>query len=518
MNITKSPRSFFRICMVLLLVLGVLPQTVFGAPNKKNKKKKKDEPAYSKNIHGSQGMIMALKKIVKHDEKYAEPLQKSIEWLLVELVTNKDSITSVEDVKWRYPDGQFPDNRKLLMKVGGGPMIGDFPALYKETKDPIYMNLAKSACLAGIEKAEMEETPWGQGMIPRRIGGKPDFSGTSWGAGKYLMGMIEVYAISPDPKIQQMAEAIVRSYRKYGIVDDSKFGSTIRWPWIAAGKKMKSKEDPDLCETARCYGQGGSIETLLTFHAAFPEFRFSDEMSALDLANQSLRYLMDSSIPKGQGFTWQHPRFLPAYISKNNPGFGSGVAGVGYSFLLGMKANQKAGDKEFAALCKKYAIGAAYQSATMINNLKRLADSGERGQGHGLCGGAMGAGLFFEQLDVAIGEEIPELMEKLRDTGRHMIKLMDENKIEFSAGYGWPTHQTFNGQPAINVAVDYGLTGDVYLLINLYEWLKEPRALELAQGAADFLLSLTVEEPHGLKVAWINPMPQTKKAVKKNEN
>jgi len=479
-NIQKIHRG----CLVLMLCACVFACGPASA-------EKSERDVYSYNSHGAMGFITALAHITAVDPSYKEPLDKAVNWLIEELTEKIDN----GKITWRNTAGSDLKDARLNRVQGGEPQCEPFGALYVQFEEKRFADLAESGCLAMIKSiGKSKKTPWGPGYAIRTMAGVPDLSGAIWGSGRYLNQMTTIHHIRPNPKIKETAYALVRTYRQHGVLEGEAAESMISWISMDAKKKNNIP-----IETGRCYGQAGSAEALLGFHKEFESFRFPDKVSALDLANQSLRFLAKNAQVDEERFFWKHG----SKKKKDNqsPGFGGGAAGIGHAFLLGMEANQKAGNEEMAALCRKYAIGAAHYITDTMQNPSRNYNEGMMAPG--LCGGVAGAALFLRLMDERFGKDDPKLSKELRTAGQNIGKRLNKKKLQLKEGIAWSTSTKQYGANSVNLALDYGQTGQIYVLVELYEWLKDETYLKMARQATDFMLSVAVEEPHGLKIPWI---------------
>jgi len=485
-NLKKQAGVHVLCALLLVCLVGAIP--AYAAKGDKKGKKNDPTQVYSTNIHGATGLVLALVSIVDHRPEYQESLDDAISWLVDQLVAKHSN----GKVTWRVTDVKKLGDAWTARKGGGKPQITPFDKLYLKYAEPRYLDFAEAGAMWRIQQGGSSSTPWGKGIILSSKRHRNTSAGASHGAPNTVLGLCEVYAIRPNSKIKSACESAIKHFRYEALVVDS--GEETMMYWHYKGGAGSKKEDKNICETGRCYGQAGTLETLLLFHETFPKFRFSDGLSALDMANQNFRYMANLAIEDGNGYNWDYTRNLPN-VRMKNPGYGSGVAGIGQAFLLGMDANQKAGNEEMVILCKKYALGAANQVMNMIQ--------GSSPAGSGLCGGGMGAALFLHDMDRHYEKTDPALSKSLKSTGRKIGQLLDKKKMLFKTGIGWPAKGSFGGRNAVNFALDYGQTGQIIILVELYEWLGDKKYLDMAGKAVDFMLAASIKEETGIKIPWI---------------
>ncbi len=456
-----------------------------------------DGPAFLTDSHGASGVVHAFLKLSEIDPQYEKQWQGALDWLIY--VAQRDEQGRMAwPMSTSAPEGH--PNRRLNV-MANCHIARMFIEGYRTSGEARYKDAAIAGVRTLVERfARQKETRlgtawcWSHGYRPGDESAGV-LAGHSHGLGNPLDLLLEAYALSRDPRLEEPLRGILVNLRTGGRETEGEGGTRLAWPAL---------KNPDVYETGYCYGQAGIALPLLRMAELLPHMKLKDGTTALSMANANLRYLMSVARQQGDGYVWPHMRHEE---TTRNIGYGSGTGGIGWAFLRGAEVNRKS-DPAFAAECEKYARGAARYATELVHNYRgpqRLTSPGGDG-GFGVCGGAGGAGHFLMRYAEHCRQDDPALAERIDEAIARIAHLVAASAERLQDGtMVCPDRQHFR---RINLALDYGQTGVVLGLAWMGQYLKDEEILAVARRVADYIAKQAVAEGGGLKFAQFQPLPE----------
>ena len=337
--------------------------------------------------------------------------------------------------------------------------------------------------------------------------------GRSHGTGKNLGSLAEMYTLTGDEKFKKWAFLQAKVIKNDAEEWTDEDGTSLTTWRLKPGERSAWRRTD--WRTGWCYGTVGMVSGLMDFYDAFPDFRFEDGKSALDVASAALNWIITKRVIVGPGWVFMNMR---ADGPSENPGWGSGVAGIGYGFMRGYEYHKDT-DPELAEVY----LNAARKSAIYIYDLLRDPNESPAMKGHnlsrwdylgrahriqpggfeslnlGLCGGVGGTGRFLMPMAKLMKDKDPELAEKCLKSADVVAGWFKTRSIPCGKGVAWTARPKFGGENTINMAIDYGLTGMVLGIYVIADETDDPVLKELTRKAIDGMISLAVEEGDGYK-------------------
>ena len=105
-------------------------------------------------------------------------------------------------------------------------------------------------------------------------------------------------------------------------------------------------------------------------------------------------------------------------------------------------------------------------------------------------------------------EKEPEFLQRAYEACRHHALRMIANAREIDGMLAWVDPKPQKGfkvdanMDLVNMAIDYGQTGVVYVLSETGKYLKDQEILEAAKKGADFIVKHAVKTERGYKFPW----------------
>ena len=483
-------RSLGGFLLALVCLVAALP----AAPVEMEE----NSPGYLTDMHGAGGVLRALLEVKDEFPQYEKYMRGTLQWLYDVRIERDGAYTWM--MSTTAPEGH-PSHRESPGVAFQTASI--ILQIDPELNDPLYSTLYEG-CMKTLEKryssAQAKRSPKG------RKAKQPIGLGHSHGLGSSLSGMSELYSLTKDERFRSWAISTADLIKDNADEWKAEDGSPM------ATWRLKPNERPAWRQTdwrtGWCYGTAGMVYGLMEFHNVFPDHRFHDGSSALDLASAGLNWLITKKVTTGKGWSFQNMR---TDGPSENPGWGSGVAGIGYVFLRGYEY-YKDSDPDLAAIY----LDAARKSAVYIVELLELGWD-YQGKAHrvqngtfehlnlALCGGVGGTGRFLVPMARAIEESDAELAERCIAATRVIASWYRTRAISCGSGIAWTARPKFGGENTINMAIDYGLTGMIIALHDLAVGLDDPELMELTGKALEGMVSLAVKEGDGYKWPLFTP-------------
>ena len=330
---------------------------------------------------------------------------------------------------------------------------------------------------------------------------KPFFAtGHSHGPGAYLAAFSNMYRDTADPRAKELAIGIANLTKDAAL---EKMGRD-RMPqatWLTVWPDMPT------WRTGWCYGTAGVSFGLMDFHDVFPDYRFYDGSSALDMAHAGMNWVATKRVDVKDGCTFE--RIRAATKPTENIGWGSGVGGIGATYLRGYQYAVKERPKQAKRhlelalavarhICNQLEGGWDYVGKThVVQDNKK-----EEELNLGFCGGLGGTHIFLLDLADAIESTQPELAQRCRRNCDVVGGWFVNRSIRLNDGIAWHGREKEGGDKVVSLAIDYGLTGMVIGLHKLAVERPKPDYEKAWRGATRGLVSLGVTEGAGLKWPW----------------
>jgi len=441
--------------LLLMLTLGCPPQAY--------------EPEYWVDTHGAAGVAMFLGEIRTIDPSYDPYYFGGLDWLVATAIWQGDMCGWVLD-----PDAQQGDPNYRITR-GEQYIITGLINGYLASGNTAYRDTALGSLKLLLDWATPDEgNPYGPGYSwgTRR-------AGHTWGPG--LIGDVLVTAYNDLPGTQTLVTPYLQGLC-YWLLDQAVIGDdglgnpTVMWP---------EEEGGTAYETGYCYGNAGILAFLINAAMHFPTLTFPAGSPVNDLrefSNASTRWLLSEAEPypgPDDGIIWRYMRHSEL---SDNVGFGSGVSGIGVQ-LLDMHALNKTADPAFAALCLENAGKAA---STVIHEINEATSIQQ-----GMCGGEGGVHLFLLPLADEVEGTDPQLAQACRDAVGRVADFVVASRITFHGERtGWKAGTHLHAQ-AVNVALDYGVTGLGLVLYQAGTELGRQDLVVVAGKAAEYIRFIT---------------------------
>jgi hypothetical protein len=454
------------------------------------------EPAYFTDYHGSVAAALCFESVSQYDEKYKEHWKGALDWLVATGEEHRGA------VRWPWltnpPQGHHTQGVYFPSMFYVGVLLDG----YEEFKDPVYLETAKKAAEHSKKNFFTRiDTAYGQGLTF-------NFRGHEARCCKFLDGGLSTARLAKatgDAKYRECMIGLLRRLRDMGIQEEDSQGRPML-SWTNYNDKTRT--------TGWCHGIAGALDDLYAAAEAMPDFRFPDGVSILDMAFQGLNYLGDVAVEHEDGITWMYIRHYEGL--SDNIGRGSGTSGIGYQFLIGARKAKEAGRDEDAA---RYLEIAHRVGQSIVKKIERGYYAHQTGaepyegkieslpyRGGGVAGACGGISFAARYLGELIKDTDDETQARLyRHTALNVADRIVAARLPQAVGSGWLANSKF-GVNVMNNAVDYGSTGIVITLTQLYDVLGVSRYLEVAYEGADCLIDQAVEEEGGHKWAQIVPM------------
>lgn len=456
-----------------------------------------DLPSYMTDSHGAAGVVWAMFSLAEADPTYLECAEQTLAWLDHVKKTDAEG-----RVYWTLHVPPPPGDPKRQVKLEGLPLtIRMFFDAHEKTGFPEYREtaLAASRWLAEVG-ADKWETDLGTAYGWPFAWGLKDaglVAGHSHGLGKFIHLFMRAYQAEPEPAFEKALTGILVNLKTRAI--DMEDGS-LAWPAF----QWSHLEEKDVILTGYCYGQAGLIVPLMELARTMPDLKLSDGTTPCAMANGALRYLMGRALGTEVGHLWPYMRHSK---ESNNPGFGSGVGGIGWAFLEGYRTNRELGNEDFAAECMKYARSAADYALHLVEAAPTGVFKGGGGStGFGVCGGAGGTAFMPMLLAMEIGDRDEKFQAQVNQSMRKISALLIESGTPLDGTLAWPLNPRERKQfdiksdsMTVNLALDYGQTGVLLSLAEMGKYIRDEEILDAAKKAADFIIRHAVKSEEGWK-------------------
>lgn len=464
-----------------------------------------DPPHYMTDIHGAGGALRALLGIVDDYPQFEPYIEGTVNWLYNVRIETDAGVT------WK--------NAVTLAPPGYPAHFGDWVCGVKSVyiawlcaqvdqrkPNPRCRELVQKT-LRFIETQELPvETRSGYGcQFPGRAGGKTASGAGAgyWnGKGAVVYMFSHLYELTGDRQWKKFSEGLLNVLKDEAIETVENGTPLAMWYWNKRGK---------VWHTGFCYGTAGNVWGLLKAAQVFPDHRFHDGTSPLELANAGLNWLASKAIREGEGLSWPNVRYV---TPTENVGWGGGAGGIGGTFLRGYQVN-KTNNPEVAGRYLEVARKTAVKIVTQLEGGwdyrgKTFASQTGKPMEYNLawCGGVGGTGRFLVPFANEIEARDPELAKRCRNASRIVAQWFLDEALPFGDGVVWHARKQFGGKRAVNFALDYGMSGMTLSVHQLARELKDPKLDKLALDAAKGMVALGVREGDGIKWPLITPLPK----------
>ncbi|NOX52915.1 MAG: hypothetical protein GXP27_00440 [Planctomycetes bacterium] len=459
-----------------------------------------DGPAYLTDSHGASGVVHAFLELSEVAPEYDKYWKGALNWLMSVAKRDKQGY-----LYWYMsttaPKGH-PSHRISI--PGMCHVTRMFLAGYKRCGDERYRKTGLEAARTMVERfSRQKQTPYGTAWAWSHAYRPNDrtqglLAGHSHGLGNLIDTLLDAYEAATDKafkrELEEALTGLLVNLRARAVQTQKDGRMLIAWP---------SRRNRDVVETGYCYGQAGLVLPLLRLAEVFPNMKLSDGTTPLTLANGSLRYLMSVAKEARGGYVWPYMRHSKR---SKNIGYGSGTAGIGWSFLRGAEVNRKI-DPAFAEECMKYAKGAVTYAVNLVLNYKgpgRLKQPGGEA-GFGVCGGAAGGGFLLIQYAQTVGDREPALVQRINRAVERIARMVVKSATEIDGTLACPDRTHFK---RVNIALDYGQTGIVLGLSVAGKYLKNEKLIDAAKKVANYIAQRALPEGGGYKFAQFHPLPK----------
>jgi len=490
------------VCLVLILTI------VFGAESA-SAVKPENGPEYLTDGHAAGGVVRSMLALGEVCPEYLKYADGTLQWIMS--VAEKDDQGRIY---WYQSVSAAKGHPNRKVKPGAMCMTTTllFDACERTGREEFGRTADAAARWLLEVPSRREETSLGAAWSwpftyhpsatkPTSFGGWA--SGYNYGVGKYVPVLVALHRQRPEKKYEDALRGIVLQCKIRAIdLGDGKIA------WAAPELPNFTQNNVKICN-GYCFGVAGTAMHLLELHEYMPDVKLEDGTSALDLANGALRYLMSEARPAKKGFRWPYMRNTR---DSKTPGYGSGTGGIGLAFLKAYQLNRREGNDEFAEQCMRYSRGAAEYALFAVGTTKAgtpMADSGGT-TGYGICGGAGGTAILPMELAKEIGQEDPEFMNRAGKAARHVALSVIASATEIDGTLAWivsPGGRVSLGfrrdVEIVNMALDYGQTGNVLGLAETAKFLDDDEILDAAKKAADFIVKNIVKDDNGFKTPRI---------------
>lgn len=434
-----------------------------------------DGPAYMTDTHGASGVCWFLGRMIELDPTYERYYFGALDWLV-------ETAQWDEDKCWWLVSTSAPlghPNHKYT--PGGGAIFASLAKGYMAALDERYSQTALGGIRALISEAHALDTSWGPGF---HWGERVGHSHGPGGEGDMLL---RAYDELGEESVLPYITGLLNWMRDEAVVTQDALGNDLAmWPEEAGGTAY---------ETGYCYGNAGSLAFVINAANTLPDFIWTDGKDLRWLVNANIRWLMSVAVdvPAAGGVVWRYMRHDEI---STNMGFGSGVAGIGLQFLNAAQLNRDAGDP-FADECFEVSRRAV---ASILYKTQHYATLQT-----GACGGEGGTPLLLLPFADEIEASDPDLAEACRAASGVIAERVLDARLQFGARSGWKSSPKF-GDEAVNIALDYGLTGLGMVLAEVGTRLERTDLTDGAFEAAEYLrLTAVWDEEAGCKWPQIVP-------------
>jgi len=425
-----------------------------------------DWPAYMTDTHGAAGVCWFLVDLKEVDPIYERYYWGALDWLVA--VAEWDGDTCGWWVSTTAPEGH-PNH---TFTTGGGAIFDGLSRGYMASGDERYSDAALGGIRATMDNARAVATPYGQGYWwGKRVG-------HSHGPGSVGDMLIDAHDRLGEESVLPYIYGLLNWLRNEAVFSTDGLGNTLAmWP-----------EDPGgtAYETGYCYGNAGTLAFVLNAANHFPGFEYPDGKDLRWLVNANIRWLMSIAVdvPAADGIIWRYMRHDEL---STNMGWGSGISGIGEQFLDAYELNDAAGDP-FADECLEYAGKAAKSVVYKANLVSTIS--------RGACGGEGGVAWFLVPLADELDATDPEFAQECRDAASRIADLVVDDRLRFGDRTAWKSSPKF-GDQAVNIALDYGVTGLGWALYLTGMALGRDDLVAVAREAGDYLRFIAVWDERG---------------------
>ncbi|NIA13530.1 MAG: hypothetical protein GWP08_05570 [Nitrospiraceae bacterium] len=266
-----------------------------------------------------------------------------------------------------------------------------------------------------------------------------------------------------------------------------------------------------------CRGNAGTAFGLLKVAEALSGAQITENRTIEDVVNASLRYILDEAKKNEQGIIWTNMNGRPGEV---NLGYGRGISGIGNVAWMGYNMNRRAGNAVMAERCRAASEATVRAFIKTVETLSQDEAMSEfvgttaLSETIGLCSGISGSFVWLWTYADAIRNEDPALAKQCDEAIRTVAHRLLNTAYDVDGAYAWKNHTLKFGENTVNMAIDHGQTGVVYMLALVGARLQDPLIIEGAKKAADFVVACLVQDGEGVKMPGIVPLdPNAKRVV-----
>lgn len=471
-------------------------------------------PAFYSDVHGAGALIRSMNAMGKIDPKYYEIRDQAINWSLKQM---RDFPTGGRT--WlQNPSASkgHPSHRRAITTISAfnGQTLLD---VYRETGNERYLQAVK-ANVDWLLGSAVKRTKPKLGDLyawtsrhdlddPKKFRqSRPLQSGHSWGVGSTL-DALAAYSLETGDK--RVTPYLVGGARfAYFAAEKREADGAAQCYW---------KRGDGSVVMGYCRGNSGTAFGLMKIAEAIPGAEIVPGRSIEDIVNESLNYILAEAKKNRAGIIWKN---MNGRAGEVNLGYGRGLTGIGYTFWLGYQMNRRAGNEELARTCRDAARStvdaflrtvddlSAEEAMTEFVGVTALVET------IGACSGISGSYLWLGPFADEVRDENPEFAKRCDEAIRKVAYRLINTAYAVDGNYAWKNHNEKFGDNTINMAIDHGQTGAVLVLAEMGVRLDDPRIMEGARKAADFVIAQLVKDGDGLKMPHIVKLdPNAKRLV-----
>ena len=486
---------------------GLFPLQLKGAEPQKG-------AAYYSDVHGAGALIASMNAMGKIDPKYDEVRDKAIDWSLKQL---RDFPTGgrtwLQNPSAPVGHPSYHNAITTISAFNGHTLL----KVYLQTRKPEYLQVVKENTEWLLSTATKQTKPkfgdlyaWtsrhsldDENKFKRA---RPLQSGHSWGI-ESTFDMLATYH-------RETGDKQVEPYLIGGA----------RFAYLMAEKRQESgspqcywKRGDGSVVMGYCRGNSGTAFGLMKIAQTLPGAKITQDRTIEDIANESLNYILAEAKKNRDGIIWKN---MNGQAGEVNLGYGRGITGIGYTFWLGYQMNQRSGNREMAKTCYDAARSTTDAFLRTVDDLSaeeamtEFVGTTALVETIGACSGISGSYLWLGSFADNVRAKDPELAERCDEAIRKIAYRLINTAYVVDGNYAWKNHSEKFGENTVNMAIDHGQTGAVLALAEMGVRLNDPRIVEGARKAADFVVAQLVEDGDGLKMPHIVKLnPGAKRVV-----
>jgi len=479
-----------HLCNITIMVFAVC----FAAIPALAVKMEKDGPGYLTDSHGACGVLRTLTALREDYPECNDYIKGTLQWLYDVRIDNGGAYS------WKMsasaPKGH-PSSR--VLSTLGLSVARAIAYVDPKRTDPIYRDLYEGSIKALEKFSTVSKTKSGPAHWLNTSNKSKKFKplpGVSHGTGGVLVSITEIYEKTKDKRVSKWATGTANLLKDTATTSEVDGLKLTTWP--RKGKDV----------TGFCYGTGGIAYGLVILYKTFPEHRFYDGTSALDLAMESLNWVLSKKIVVGKGWTYE---FIRSQKKSTNPGWGSGVTAIGETLMEVSALLEKEHPKDAA----RYLDAACKNAIYAIELVEKGWDVDGKHLNIGLCGGVGATGRFLLNVAERVQESDPNLAERARSAAKIYAGWFPKQALPCGDGVAWVARNHFGGGFnagkdkffTVNMAFDYGLSGMVFCLNELDQRMDDEAIKDTKDKALKAMLGLAVKEGEGYKWPLFSKIP-----------